>query len=141
MNYKKILIAIDDKPKAEYVAQQGLQLGKQLNAKIAVVSVADAPSMTEGNITPDEMAEMVKSDFKKNQTKIIDKLFKGQVESFLKEGTPDEMILQVAEDWQADLIVIGKHSGEDINRILAGSISKKVSGNADIPVLIVPPKK
>lgn len=140
MNYEKILIAIDDKPGAEYVAEQGLQLGKQLNSKMAVVSVADIPSMTEGNITPDEMAEMIKADLKKSQSKIINDVFKGEVESFLEEGTPDEKILKVAGDWQADLIVLGKHSG-DINRILAGSISKKVSSNAEIPVLIIPPKK
>lgn len=138
MNYKRILIAIDDKPTAQYVAEQGLQLGKQLNAQIAVISVADTKTMTEGDITPDEMAELIKSDLKKNQKRIIDNVFKGDVMSFFEEGTPDENILKVAEDWKADLIVMGKHSVKGISGVFAGSVTKNVTRHAKIPVMIIP---
>ncbi|MGZ4090113.1 MAG: universal stress protein, partial [Bacteroidia bacterium] len=50
---KKILIAIDDGPTSEKVASNGFQLGKQLNAEIALISVVDTTGlMTDGSVTP-----------------------------------------------------------------------------------------
>lgn len=141
MNYKKILIAIDDQPTAEYVAEQGLQLATQLNAQIALISVADTAAMTEGDITPDEMADMIKSDLKKSQDKIVHSVFNDNVVTFFEEGTPDERILKVAEDWKADLIVLGKHSGKGLSGVFAGSVTKKVTRHSKIPVMLIPPQQ
>ncbi|MGZ3864228.1 MAG: hypothetical protein ACXVPN_13790 [Bacteroidia bacterium] len=53
MNYKKNSHAVDDNPMAEKVASEGLQLAKQLNAEVALVSIADTSFLiTEGSVTP-----------------------------------------------------------------------------------------
>ena len=65
-NIKKILIAIDDGPTSEKVASDGFQLWQQLNAEIALISVVDTTAlMTDGGVTPGELADIIKNDFKK----------------------------------------------------------------------------
>ncbi|HSP83461.1 MAG TPA: universal stress protein [Gillisia sp.] len=143
MIYKKILIAIDEEPSAENVAEQGLQLGKQLKAEIAVVSVANTNDLhTAGGITPDEMAEIIRKDTRENQTKILNSVFRdNEVTRFVEEGKPHDIIIKVAEEWNADILVIGTHSNSGILQVLLGSAFGKLVKNSKIPVFLVTTKE
>ena len=107
MIYKRILIAIDEEPSAEQVAQKGLQLGKQLDAEIAVVSVANTTNLlTDGGVTPDEMADIIRKDTRESQKKILNNVFKDdEVTQFVEEGKPHKVILEVAGEWNADDLI------------------------------------
>ena len=139
---KKILIAIDEGPTSEKVVSQGFQLGQQLNAEVALLSVIDtALLMTDGGIAPRKMAEIIKNDFKKNQQLLIDKVFKDyKAWTFVEEGNPYEMILKVAAEWEAELIVIGTHARTGFSHLLMGSVAEHVVRHSKIPVMIVPTK-
>ncbi len=143
MIYKRILIAIDEEPSAENVAKQGLQLGKQLKAEIAVVSVANTTDLlTEGGITPDEMADIIKTDTRESQKKILNSVFRNdEVTQYVEEGKPQEVILKVAGEWKADILVMGTRSRSGLSQVLIGSISEKVFKNSEIPVFLVPTKE
>jgi nucleotide-binding universal stress UspA family protein len=142
MNFNKILIAVDDSPIAEKVASKGCELGQQLNAEIAIISVADTTLlMTEGSITPNEMAKIIKSDLIKSQQILVDRVFKDtKVWTFVEEGKPYEIILKVANEWGADLLVIGTHGRTGISHLLLGSVSEHVVRHTSIPVLVIPSK-
>lgn len=140
MNYKKILIAIDDSAMTEKVASQGLQLGLQLNAEIALVSIVDTQFlMTEGSVTPREIVDIIKNDLKKSQQMLTAKVFKeNKVWTFVEEGKPYEEIIKVANQWTADLIVIGTHGRTGLAHLLMGSVAEHVVRHSKIPVLIIP---
>ena len=139
---KKILIAVDSGPTSEKVALTGFQLGLQLNAEIAIVSIVDTEGlMTEGGITPRELADSIKNDCRRSQQMLIDKVFKDyKVWTFVEEGKPFETILKVAEEWDADLIVLGTHGRTGISHLLMGSVAEKVIRHSVIPSFIVPTK-
>lgn len=143
MTYKRILIALDEGPSAENVAKQGLQLGKQLKAEIAVVSVANTNDLhTDGGVTPDEMAEIIRKDTRENQAKILDNVFRDyEVTKFVEEGKPDEFIIKVAKEWNADILVIGTHSNSGILKVLLGSVFEKLVKNSEIPIFLVTTKE
>lgn len=143
MIYKRILIAIDEEPSAENVAKHGLQLGKQLKAEIAVVSVANTNNLlTDGGVTPDEMAEIIRKDVKESQEKILNSVFgDSEVTQFVEEGKPQEVILKVAEEWNADILVIGSHSNSGLSQVLLGSVFEKLIKNSEIPVFLVGKKE
>ena len=142
MIYKRILIALDEEPSAENVAQKGLQLGQQLTAEIAVVSVANTNHLlTDGGVTPDEMADIMRKDTGKNLRNILHTVFKDQdVTQFVEEGKPHEVILKVADEWNADILVMGARSSGGLTQVLVGSVSEKVMKNTEIPVFLVPTK-
>lgn len=140
---KKILIAIDDSPISEKVASVGFQLGRQLNAEIALLSVIDnaATYMTDGNVTPREMVNLMKIDYKKNQQLLIEKVFKDfKIWTFIEEGKVYETILKVAEEWESDLIIMGTHGRTGLTHLLMGSVAEKVVRHSTKPLFIVPTK-
>jgi nucleotide-binding universal stress UspA family protein len=53
------------------------------------------------------------------------------------EGDPREAVVRVAEEWQADLLVLGARGLGAIERFLLGSVSLAVAHRADCPVLVV----
>ena len=55
----------------------------------------------------------------------------------LREGHPKDTILDEAERWGADLIVIGSHGYGAIKRLFLGSVSLAVATNAPCSVEIV----
>lgn len=52
-------------------------------------------------------------------------------------GSPDSRIVETAEEWQADLIVIGSHGYNRWERLLLGSVSDSVVHHAPCSVLVV----
>lgn len=47
-----------------------------------------------------------------------------------------DMILQLSQEWKADLIVVGTHGRRGLERIVMGSVSTSVVHRASVPVLI-----
>ena len=139
---KKILIAIDDGPASEKIATQGFELGQQLNAEIALISVADTEFLiTTSDVTPGQMAHIIKNEHIEKQKKLIDKLFKNmQVSNFVETGIPHEMILKVADEWEADMIVMGTHGRTGLKHLLMGSVAEKVIRHSTKPLYIIPTK-
>ncbi len=139
---KKIVIAIDNDPTSEKIALNGFQLGLQLNAEIALLSVVDLTMLiTEGAITPKEFADITINDYKKNQQMLVDTVFKGyNVKAFVEEGIPHEVILNMAKKWNADIIVLGTHGRTGISHLIMGSVAEKIVRHSEIPVFIIPIK-
>ena len=140
---KKIMIAVDGGPTSEKVAKMGFELGQKLEAEIALLSIADTTYLiTDGAVTPDELAEIVKRDLTKSQQLIIDSVFKNYtVQPFIEKGIPYEAILKVADEWQADLIVLGTHGRTGLAHLLMGSVAEKVMRHSARPLFVVPNNK
>lgn len=52
-------------------------------------------------------------------------------------GNPKEVILEEAQKWAADLIVVGSHGRRGFKRFLLGSVSEAVAMNAHCSVVVV----
>ncbi|EMA61079.1 universal stress protein [Halorubrum kocurii] len=58
------------------------------------------------------------------------------VENHLRRGRPHEAILDAADDYDADLIVMGTHGRTGVGRFLAaGSVAERVVRHSEAPVL------
>jgi nucleotide-binding universal stress UspA family protein len=53
------------------------------------------------------------------------------------EGVPKDAIVQEANDWAADLIVLGSHGHGRVRRLLLGSVASSVVANAPCSVQVV----
>lgn len=52
-------------------------------------------------------------------------------------GSPDSRIVETAEEWRADLIVVGSHGYSRWERLLLGSVSDSVVHHAPCSVFVV----
>jgi nucleotide-binding universal stress UspA family protein len=59
------------------------------------------------------------------------------LETHAREGQPADVIIEIANQKQADLIVVGSRGLTGIQRYLMGSVSSKVSEHASCSVMIV----
>lgn len=59
------------------------------------------------------------------------------VEERVEEGVPWRKVLEVAEETEADLLVMGAHVGHELDRALFGSTVGRVVRRAACPVLVV----
>lgn len=62
------------------------------------------------------------------------------VEPVVRFGAPDEVIAAEAEDWDADLLVVGTHARDWAGRMMLGSIAEASMRDAPCNVLAVPPR-
>ena len=60
-----------------------------------------------------------------------------KISSIIREGSPANVILDVAVEEDIDLIVIGSSGKSGFDRFILGSVSDKVVNAAKCPVLVV----
>jgi nucleotide-binding universal stress UspA family protein len=61
----------------------------------------------------------------------------GSVESFVCEGEPADVLIDIAQGKQADLIALGTYGRKGLTRLLMGSVTSEVILNAPCDVLVV----
>ncbi|MFN0119809.1 MAG: universal stress protein [Blastocatellia bacterium] len=59
-----------------------------------------------------------------------------EVRAEAASGSPARQVIEKAEQWQADLIVVGSHGHTGLTRLMLGSVSHKVAANAPCSVRI-----
>ena len=59
------------------------------------------------------------------------------VEVSVVTGTPHQVILEAAADWQADIIIMGAHARKGLSGLIMGSVSMSVMSQANCAVTIV----
>lgn len=55
----------------------------------------------------------------------------------VEEGDPGSVICQVAEEMDADLVIVGSHGKGFVRRMVLGSVSTYVTHHAPCPVMVV----
>ena len=140
MEFHKILIAIDRNSSAEIVAKSGLQLAEQYNSEIALISVLDKEGSFDSDpATPRELDDMMEHNFNKSQLNVIEKIFKNRaVKSFVKKGVPYKGIIETAEKWGADIIVMGTHGRKGLPHLILGSVAEEVIRHSRKTVIVIP---
>jgi nucleotide-binding universal stress UspA family protein len=143
--FGRIVVGTDGSETADEAVSQAGDLAKQLGATLAIVSAFEpVPSSRlreERQQVPDDLAHTVgpREDVdatlaeaaKRSKEKGVD------VETFARQGDPADAILDVAEEGNADLIVVGNKGMTGAKRFLLGSVPNKVSHHAPCSVLIV----
>jgi len=147
MNFKKILIAVDNSIYAEKAAETGYELAEKFNAAVALLNIIEPIPQTAD---PDfvmapvfiEMYDNSEANSHLLLSGIEQKYAKGLSTTYLTSlDTASHGILQQAEEWGADLIVVGTHGRTGLSHFLMGSVAEHVARKAACPVLIVPNKE
>jgi nucleotide-binding universal stress UspA family protein len=148
-NFQRILIAIDDSPYSEKAAQYGFHLAHLMNAHVALLNVMDPPSATYSGdpllgqqplVIPEiiNIQEEASRSILERYGSIWDS--EKELVTFSKVGNPRIEILATAEEWKADLIILGTHGRTGFDHFISGSVAEGVARRSVCPVLIVPNK-
>ena len=141
----KVLLAYDGSRCSESAIDDLVRAGLPADAECAVISVAEVwlpPSNTNGNGEPvdpylerlvqkqreaGEKAVEEARAFAKHAVARLTKMFPSwRISADATYGSPAWEILNKADEFKPDLIVVGSHGQSAISRFLLGSISQKV---------------
>ncbi|MES2652927.1 MAG: universal stress protein [Bacteroidota bacterium] len=146
MNFKKILIAVDNSICSEKAAKIGYEMASKFNAKVALINIIEPAPAT---VNPDFTLAPVFLEAYDNSEENSHLLLK-EIENKHSNGVPTTYlsiidtashgIIQQAEEWDADLIVVGTHGRGGLYHLLMGSVAEHVARKSACPVLIVPNK-
>jgi nucleotide-binding universal stress UspA family protein len=143
MTYSKILIAVDNSPYSFAAAKRGFDLAQQLDAKVALVFVANKARIihnADAGILPEEAMVILRQEAESTLAKLSALYAAEDVVTFMPEDEPAEGIIKTAESWGADLIVMGTHGRTGLLHLLLGSVAEQVLRHSKIPTVVVPSK-
>ena len=143
--FERIVVGTDGSDTAAEAVRQATELARATEAKLEVVSAFDpvpADRLREEQAeVPGDVAHAVGPTEDVNV--VLEAAAGGakqagvDVQTHAREGDPADAILDVAEETNADLIVVGNKGMTGAARFLLGSVPNKVSHHAPCGVYIV----
>jgi nucleotide-binding universal stress UspA family protein len=143
--FKRIVIGTDGSDTAAQAVLQAVDLAKSVGATVEVVSAYEpvsaqrldeerrnVPEDIQWAINPREDVETTLND-----AATVAREAGVPVNTYARQGDPADAILDVAEEQEADLIIVGNKGMTGARRFLLGSVPNKVSHHAPCSVLIV----
>jgi len=143
--YKRILVAIDGSDTSKRALREALQLAKDGKSTLRVLHVLDL--VTFSTDTPSGFAayedalrvggeqmladasDMAEKAGVACETKLLEIEERGRRIA--------EEIARDAQEWRAELIVIGTHGRRGLNRLFLGSVAESLVRIASAPVLLI----
>ncbi len=142
----KILLATDGSKFSEAATKALASRIVPKNTEVLILEAvepftfATPPQMAPGYAP--EMAERREAQLKEAKASVATATAELQAAGFgvstrVVEADPRTAILDVAEEWRADLIAMGSHGRKGIKKFLLGSVAESVARHARCSVLIV----
>ena len=145
----KILLAIDGSPCSELAVAEVARRPWPDDSQLRVVSVVEPPGAltAEPYIGVGAYFEEVERLKRKQAEEVLEAAAavlrdgagtaRMDITTEALTGSPKRTIVEEAEDWGADLIVVGSHGYHTWERMLLGSVSQSVAAHALCSVEIV----
>ena len=148
--YKRILVAIDGSETSEHAFDTALHLANDNDAQLQPLYVVDNPLMAYDASGYDPTI-LRNACIEEGQRLMADALARMKHENVA--GIPrivdvapigediSERIRISANEFNADLLVLGTHGRRGFKRLFLGSVAERVVRSASLPVLLVPSRQ
>lgn len=136
--YKKILVGFDDSEHSKAALIEASNWVKRHGGSV-ILAHAVFFDPEEFGIAPVQLEKRLKIGEKICiQTKeMLTSEFGIEVQSILCEGDPPTVIVDIAKEKKADLVMLGTYGRRGLNRLLMGSVTSQVVVNSPVDVLVV----
>ncbi|MBE9115865.1 universal stress protein [Lusitaniella coriacea LEGE 07157] len=152
MSYQSILVALDGSSQGKIIFEKALELAKKNNAKMMLfhclpfeqpemAPYSDLYGQNLANFSRMMQESLVESEKDARQwleayrDRAIARNI--QTEWTWKIGEAGKCICEIANNWNADLIVVGRRGRQGIAEVFLGSVSNYVIHRASCSVLVV----
>jgi len=136
----RILVGLDGSPRAKGVLDAAIDLAQRTGSKLVLMRAIGIPVELPPEayaLPPSSLEGLLEQEAKRyveEQAKAVPEALLGGLK--VAVGTPWQAILHVAKDENVDLIIIGSHGYQGIDRLI-GTTAAKVVNHADRSVLVV----
>ncbi len=144
--FEKILVPFDGSSNAEKALLKAVEMARLTGAELLILTVYRHHSMLEASFSMIRAADPGNVDdaMRDHAHEVADhaksaaqKAGADSVRGFIKPGQPARTIVAFAREKEVDLIVMSSRGLGSVEGYLLGSVSHKVTGLAECPVLVV----
>ena len=125
-----ILLAYDGKPNSEKALNYAIRHAVNYSEPLYIVTIVSKDQMD-----PEDPDESVREYMEAAQRKAA--LEGATVHTIIEVGKADEMVINVADLYKCDTIIVGRSGRSSLDRLFLGSVSNYVVKNADCTVIVV----
>jgi nucleotide-binding universal stress UspA family protein len=140
----KILLAIDGSAPSQAAIEEVAHRPWPSPSTLRILSVIQpyTPPATEvvlASATLEQIRQREKQDAEQLTRQARERIAAPglSVETATSEGDPRTAIVDAADEWQADLIVVGSHGQTGLKRLVMGSVAQAVVAHAHCSVEVV----
>jgi nucleotide-binding universal stress UspA family protein len=144
-SFRRLLVATDFSPASQPAFEEACRIASDSGARLVVLHAYQIPTLASMKNAPASLYEdferAVRSDSERRLDALIAQARSRGVAAngLLRQGLPDEEILDAAEKEGIDLVVLGTHGRRGASRVLLGSVAGRVVCRSTCPVLTVRP--
>jgi nucleotide-binding universal stress UspA family protein len=131
--HMKILVAIDDSKFSQAAVQEVIALRSPREVEVRVVHIIELWPVHFRTQAWDSEISRVRQDKREE----AERLLAHTAQQLRAAGDPKVDVIDVALKWHANLIILGSHGREGLDRFLMGSVSEAVALHAPCSVQIV----
>ncbi|TRZ37300.1 universal stress protein [Niallia circulans] len=141
LSYKKIIVAVDGSEQGEKAFEKAVSIALKNDAELILAHVIDTRSFATVAAFDQSVASKA-DEFAKElmdkYTRKAERVGLSGVEKAIEFGSPRAVIpREIAEKYDADLIICGATGLNTVERFIIGSVSEGIARNAPCDVLIV----
>lgn len=142
MSYQNPLILVPTafSPQSLSAVDQAISFAKHTSGKVLLLTVTEPTSIWSGFLEKDEENKLIRQKIEEKLRSLAAQ-FDGQgvdIETRIEEGTPYEMIKIVADEENADIIIMGTNGApKGIRKRFIGSNAMRVVSTAKRPVITI----
>jgi nucleotide-binding universal stress UspA family protein len=132
----RILIAMDGSESAMTALHLGFDFYWEYGSELSILAVADVPSHLYG-VSPAAAGALIQAA--RAHLAVAEREARSRAipaHFLLREGDPVEIIVHEAGTVRTGLIIMGSHGRTGLKRLLMGSVTERVIGDAQCPVLV-----
>jgi nucleotide-binding universal stress UspA family protein len=137
--YDRILIPTDGSESAEAAVDHALDLATRYDATLHVLYVVDVAAF--GDLPHD--TSVVVEGFEEVGAAAVERVADRAremgipVETSVRRGSPEEVLLAYVESEGIDLVAMGTHGRRGLGRLVLGSVTERVVRRSPVPVVTV----
>jgi nucleotide-binding universal stress UspA family protein len=151
---RRILVAVDGSPPSIRAAEAAVALAVQTGAEIVFLHVLDEQTLRQlAALVPEDMESLRKrlaDSFARTLAHLSELARDGgrddelprsrevSASTRIEEGDPPSVIDRVARELATDLILVGKTGHRGVQKLLVGSVTRRLIETTGIPVLVIP---
>lgn len=140
---KKILVPIDFTPSSQKAIDYSISLAKVFNSKIELIHVVEPMSYASDVVFNQATYPLVDIEYKKFDDEKLRKLVSelktkyDKISFHSSIGLPYSEVVDYSKTQKVDLIVLGTHPKNSIEKLFFGSTTEKILRNSSCPILIL----
>lgn len=145
--YQRILVPVDGSPTSERGLDEAIRLARLTGGRLRLLHVVDELSVALGNaggfaVAAPDMFKLLREGGEQILASARARVEAAglPVDTALDDtlrGRVCDLVVAQAQQWPADLIVIGTHGRRGVGRLLMGSDAEQILRLAPVPVLLL----